>query len=160
MLVMMATVLPDERMTFGGIHYERDAYGPINYLTFTKFLYSVHEKHWSELPNISHYKGKFGLRELYIEDTRAIIETRNLWDQDDDEENELNELPTIREITWQNQKSLCADSALGLCLITFVDGREKRAYEAIMKVLRRTQRLSGMKGKVAEDYFCLFFVLK
>ena len=146
-LVMLATVLPDEQMTFGGIHYERNAYGPINYLTFTKFLYSVHEKHWKDLPNLKLFKGKFGLRQFYIEDTTAILETRNSLDQGEEVEKESDHLKQIKEITFENQKLLCTEAILGLCLITFADGRERRSLKSIMREVRRAQTFPGMKGK-------------
>lgn len=126
----MLSTLASKKLSFSSVPYDVKAYGEITYLTVAKFLYSVHETHWKELPNINRFKGKMTLKDDYMEEVKAIFAVG---------ENEQ-DMPTkefeIQEITHDNYKHLCNDRTIGLCVIVFVDGNDERIKDASIQVLR------------------------
>lgn len=149
LLVMIATegVKADKQIIqFSSVFYDTKLYGGISYLNLTRFFYSVHEKHWAEHPDAKKYKEKLRLRELFVDELKEIVpkdgETLTEVGRDDEAEKGSREV----EITFKNHKRLCTDSALGLCLIYFVDAKSKTAVEKDLRLYKDLQKMASIKG--------------
>ncbi|XP_031558377.1 putative protein disulfide-isomerase DDB_G0275025 [Actinia tenebrosa] len=140
-LVMISSFLPNNQLTFSSIPYDKTSYGAVSYLTVAKFLYSVHEKHWKELPNIKRFKGKMNFKEEFVKESKAIL---NLGIKKEDKSSK--EI-VVKEITHKNYKVLCKENDLGLCLIAFVDGKDEKIMEKSINLLKDLQRTEDMEGK-------------
>lgn len=142
-LVMVATESADkELIRFSSVFYDTKEYGEISYLNLTRFFFSVHEKHYLDHPTARKFKGKVGLREFFVDDVKEILAREPEGTYQEDEDNALE-----KEITFKNHKRMCTDSALGLCLIYFVDGKEKTAVRKALKLFQDLQKMPDMKGK-------------
>ena len=130
--------------------YEPKLYGEISYVNLTRFFYSVHEKHWAEHPDAKEYKGKLGLREFFADDVRKLLtkdsEEFSLEGEDDAIEEEMGKERKLIEITYQNHKRMCTESALGLCLIYFLDAESERDVKKELKLYEDLQQTSRVKG--------------
>ena len=147
---MVATESADkELIRFSSVFYDTKEYGEISYLNLTRFFFSVHEKHYLDHPTARKFKGKVGLREFFVEDVKEILarEPENAYPEDGDN-NALE-----REITFENHKRMCTDSSLGLCLIYFVDGKEKASVKNALKLFKDLQKMPDMKGKAVMNTF-------
>ena len=147
LLVMVATESADkELIRFSSVFYDKNEYGEISYLNLTRFIFSVHEKHYLDHPTARKFKGKVGLREFFVEDIKEILarESETATYQEDGD-NALE-----KEITFENHKRMCTDSSLGLCLIYFVDGKEETTVKAL-KLFKDLQKMPEMKGKAEEN---------
>ena len=149
LLVMIATkgVKADKGIIqFSSVFYDTKLYGGISYLNLTRFFYSVHEKHWAEHPDAKKYKEKLGLRELFVEELKEIVpkdgETLSEFGNDDETEKGSREV----EITFENHKRMCTDSSLGLCLIYFVDAKNKKAVKKDLRLYKDLQKMASIKG--------------
>ncbi|XP_032243075.2 putative protein disulfide-isomerase DDB_G0275025 [Nematostella vectensis] len=71
-MVLLSTLTSNKQLTFSAIPYEY-SYGPVSYMTIAKFLYSVHEKHWKDLPMMEKYRGEINLKEVYTADGNEIF---------------------------------------------------------------------------------------
>ena len=141
---MVATESADkELIRFSSVFYDTKEYGEISYLNLTRFFFSVHEKHYLDHPTARKFRGKVGLREFFVEDVKEILarEPENAY-QEDGDNNALE-----REITFENHKRMCTDSSLGLCLLYFVDGKEKASVKNALKLFKDLQKMPDMKGK-------------
>ena len=140
---MVATESADkELIRFSSVFYDKNEYGEISYLNLTRFIFSVHEKHYLDHPTARKFKGKVGLREFFVEDVKEILareSAENTYQEDGDNSLE-------KEITFENHKRMCTDSSLGLCLIYFVDGKEETTDKAL-KLFKDLQEMPEMKGK-------------
>ena len=148
LLVMIATESADkELIRFSSVFYDTNEYGEISYLNLTRFIFSVHEKHYLDHPTARKFKGKVGLREFFVEDVKEILarESENTYQEDGDNAPE-------KEITFENHKRMCTDNSLGLCLIYFVDGKEETTVN-VLKLYKDLQKLPEMKGKAVEKHF-------
>ena len=149
-VVMLGHMDEKSRMlTFNSVRYDTDAYGKLSYFTLAKFLFSVHEKHWKEQPNAKKYRGEVHLRKLYLDDIRGIQETPQTFQEkpapkpDPDDE----KAATAVEITYENHKQFCSDSSLGLCVISYLDGRDKTSVRRSLRILKDVQNMAEMDGK-------------
>ena len=148
-LVMVATESADkELIRFSSVFYDAKEYGEISYLNLTRFFFSVHEKHYLDHPTARKFKGKVGLREFFVEDVQEILarEPENTYQEGRDNALE-------KEITFENHKRMCTDSSLGLCLIYFVNGKEKTSVEKALKLFKDLQKMPDMKGKTVLKTF-------
>ena len=145
-LVMIATESPDKaRITFSSVFYDTKLYGGISYLNLTKFFYSVHNKHWGDHPDAKKYKGKVGLKEFYVEDLKEILAKDEQRDDTLDEKREV-------EVTYENHKRVCTDSALGLCLIYFLYAKEKKEVKKAMGLFKELQKMPSLEGNTKCDF--------
>lgn len=150
-LVMIASASADKSIIkFSSVFYDTKEYGKISYLNLTRFFYSVHEKHWLDHPSAKKYKGNIGLREVFVEDVKVILARES-------NTQEVEDKNLVKEITFENHKRMCRDSALGLCLIYFVDGKEKKAVKKALKLFKDLQKVSDIKGKAVIKIFLFFF---
>ena len=142
-LVMIATESPDkEIIRFSSVYYDTKEYGKISYLNLTRFFYSVHEKHYLDHPEAKKFEGKVGLRDFFVEDVKEVLAT------DFESSYQEDEVKTLeKEIAFENHKRMCTDSALGLCLIYFVDGKDKRGDKKALKLFKDLQKIPDMKGE-------------
>lgn len=152
-LVMIATEGKHEGkkiLQFSSVFYEPKLYGEISYVNLTRFFYSVHEKHWAEHPDAKEYKRKLGLRELFADDVRKVLTKDSQGfpseDEDDAIEEEMGKEGKLIEITYQNHKRMCTESALGLCLIYFLDAESERGVKKALKLYEDLQQTSRIKG--------------
>lgn len=146
---MIATESADKaRITFSSVYYDTKEYGKISYLNLTRFFFSVHEKHYLDHPDAKKFKGKVGLREFFVEDVKEVLdrESEGSFQEDEDKAKE-------KEITFENHKRMCTDAALGLCLIYFVDGKDKRGVKKALKLYKGLQKMPEMKGKAVMQTF-------
>ena len=147
-VVMLGSMDAKNRLTFNSVRYESKAYGPLSYFTLAKFIFSVHEKHWKEQPNVKKYKGEMKLRKVYLEDTKGILEEkRSFREEPATSASEEKAVPQVVQITYENHKKLCKDSTLGLCVISYLDGRDKRSFRQSLRVLRDVQKMAAMDGR-------------
>ena len=143
---MVATESADkELIRFSSVFYDKNEYGEISYLNLTRFIFSVHEKHYLDHPTARKFKGKVGLREFFVEDVKEILarESENTYQEGGDSALE-------KEITFENHKRMCTDSSLGLCWIYFVDGKEETRVKAL-KLFKDLQEMPEMKGKAVQN---------
>ena len=153
---MIATESPDkELIRFSSVYYDPKEYGKISYLNLTRFIFSVHEKHYLDHPDARKFKGEVNLREFFVEDIKEVL-SREPVDSYQEEENKALE----KEITFENHKRMCTDSALGLCLIYFVDGKDKKGVRKALKLYKALQKMPDIKGEVAMRTFALCFDLR
>ena len=152
-LVMIATEGKHEGkkiLQFSSVFYEPKLYGEISYVNLTRFFYSVHEKHWAEHPDAKEYKRKLGLREFFADDVRKVLTKDSQGfpseDEDDAIEEEIGKEGKLIEITYQNHKRMCTESALGLCLIYFLDAESERDVKKALKLYEDLQQTSRIKG--------------
>ena len=139
---MIATQSEDKNIVrFSSVIYDPKEYGGISYLNLTRFFFSVHERHWLDHPDAKKYKGKVGLREFFIEDVKNTLGGEFESDRREDESK------VAKEITFENQNRMCADSNRGLCLIYFVNGKDKRGVRKALKFFKDLQKLSNVKGE-------------
>jgi hypothetical protein len=141
-LVMLSTVLPNNQLTFSSVPYDTKYYGDVSYLTVSKFLYSVYEKHWKDLPNINKYKGKMNIKDDFVKDTKAILDLG----MKGKEENSKKTKVVVEEITHKNYKKLCMENALGLCLIAFIDGKDEQMMKQSIGLMNDVQMMEGLEG--------------
>ena len=135
---------------FSSVFYDVKLYGGISYLNLTTFFYSVHEKHWAEHPDAKKYKGELGLKEFFVEDVREIL-ARDADVFSEKDGNDALEIETGKgseaiEITSANHKRICTDSALGLCLIYFLDAKSERYLKNALKLYKDLTQMPKMKG--------------
>ena len=143
---MIATESPDKaRITFSSVFYDTKLYGGISYLNLTKFFYSVHNKYWGDHPDAKKYKGKVGLKEFYVEDLKEILA------KDEQRDDTLEEKREV-EVTYENHKRVCTDSALGLCLIYFLDTKEKKEVKKAMGLFNELQKMPSLEGNTKCDF--------
>lgn len=141
-LVMIATQSEDKQIIrFSSVIYDTKEYGEISYLNLTRFFFSVHEKHWLDHPDAKKYKGKVGLREFFIEDVKNTLGGEFESDRREDESK------AAKEITFENQNRMCADSNRGLCLIYFVDGKDKKGVRKALKFFKDLRKMSNVRGE-------------
>ena len=141
-LVMIATQSEDKQIIrFSSVIYDTKEYGGISYLNLTRFFFSVHEKHWLDHPDAKKYKGKLGLREFFIEDVKNTLGGEFESDRPEDESK------VAKEITFENQNRMCADSNRGLCLIYFVDGKDKKGVRKALKFFKDLRKMSNVRGE-------------
>ena len=146
-LVMIATQSEDKQIVrFSSVLYDTKEYGEISYLNLTRFFFSVHEKHWLDHPDAKKYKGKVGLREFFVEDVKNTLGGQFESDSKEDVDK------VAKEITFENHKRMCTDSTRGLCLIYFVDGKDKRGVSKALKFLKDLRKMSNVKGRVSYDF--------
>lgn len=136
---------------FSSVFYDVKLYGGISYLNLTTFFYSVHEKHWAEHPDAKKYKGELGLKEFFVEDVREIL-ARDADVFSEKDGNDALEIETGKgseaiEITSANHKRICTDSALGLCLIYFLDAKSERYLKNALKLYKDLTQMPKMKDK-------------
>lgn len=142
-LVMVAQESANKEMIrFSSVYYDTKEYGKISYLNLTRFFFSVHEKHYLDHPDAKKFKGRVGLREFFVEDVQEVLarEPEGSYNGDEDKASE-------KEITFENHKKMCTESALGLCLIYFVDGKDKGGVKKALKLYKGLQKIPDMKGK-------------
>ena len=150
-LVVIATesVSGDKKiLQFSSVFYDTKLYGGISYLNLTRFFYSVHEKHWAEHPDAKKsVKGKLGLRELYIDELKEIVSRDGFTFSEEGRDDETDKGSREVEITFENHKRVCTDSALGLCLIYFVDANNREAVKEALRLYEDLQEMPSIKGK-------------
>lgn len=152
---MVATESADkELIRFSSVFYDTNEYGEISYLNLTRFFFSVHEKHYLDHPTARKFKGKVGLREFFVEDVKEILarEPENTYHED-------GESTLEKEITFENHKRMCTDTSLGLCLIYFVDGKEKTSVKKALKLFKDLQKMPDMKGNAITKTFQFYYLI-
>lgn len=155
-LVMIATESADREMIkFSSVFYDTKEYGGISYLNLTRFFYSVHAKHWADHPDAKKYKGKLGLREYFVDDVKEILlrDFESEQGKDGTSDKETAKGSREVEITFENHERVCTDSSLGLCLIYFVEAKNKKAVKKDLRLFNDLQKMSSIEGKVDKDFF-------
>lgn len=137
----MISSLAAKKFSFSSVPYNVKEYGEISYLSVAKFLYSVHETHWKDLPNIKKFKGKMTLKDDYVK------EVKDIFDLNENEQEMTTNQFEIQEITPANSKQLCNDSTIGLCLIVFVDGNDKNMKEGSVQLLESVHHEIQSEGR-------------
>lgn len=54
---------------------------------------------------------------------------------------------------------MCADTSLGLCLIYFVDGKEKTSVKKALKLFKDLQKMPDMKGNAITKTFQFYYLI-
>lgn len=162
-IVVMLSTLISKKLTFSSIPYDIKAYGEISYLTVTRFLYSVHETHWKDLPNINKFKGQMTLKDDYMKEIEAILSP-----EQNEKETKSNNFE-IQEITHKNHKQFCGDKTIGLCFVVFLDGHDentkKESFQLMTDVQNALQnegmyeRLRDLANFDANVHICDWFLL-
>ena len=86
-----------------------------------------------------------GLKEFYVEDLKEILAKDEQRDDTLDEKREV-------EVTYENHKRVCTDSALGLCLIYFLDAKEKKEVKKAMGLFKELQKMPSLEGNTKCDF--------
>lgn len=82
-------------------------------------------------------------KEEFVKDSKAIL------DLGIEEEGKRQEKVKVfvKEITHKNYKELCKENDLGLCLIAFVDGKDKTTMKKSINLLKDLQKREDIKGE-------------
>lgn len=86
-------------------------------------------------------------KEEFVKDSKAILD---LGIEEEGKRQEKVEV-FVKEITHKNYKELCKENDLGLCLIAFVDGKDKTTMKKSINLLKDLQKREDIKGESNDE---------
>lgn len=86
-------------------------------------------------------------KEEFVKDSKAILD---LGIEEEGKRQEKVEV-FVKEITHKNYKELCKENDLGLCLIAFVDGKDKTTMKKSINFLKDLQKREDIKGESNDE---------
>ena len=133
----------------GSVFYDEKAHGDLSYLNLARFIFAVHKKHWYDHPEAKKYTEDIGLDKFHFADTKEILGSEDSGYRKNEKEAQKESAKQApgTEITFENHKSMCADSALGVCLIYFLDGGDKKQVQKALRLFQNLQEMPSNQGK-------------
>ena len=123
-----------------------ERYGPVKYPYLIRFLFSAHEKHWSELPGSNKYLDGLDYEDFYKQDLKIVF--ANPVSNDDETGKKAAKLPNITEITYDNHRKICDDSTKIFCIVAFLDGSGLDEFEKNFQEFSEVHKIKHFQGRL------------
>ncbi len=149
--ILISTITPNSTLNMAALTYEVEKYGPVQYRYLIRFLFSAHEKHWSDLPGSQKFTEELGYEEYYKDDLKIIFANPVSHNSKSSKKRKVQN-PEIQEINYDNHEKICDDSTPGYCVVAFLRGAPKELKNQLF-VFSQVHNDKRLQGKTLSIFF-------